>query len=245
MKNTYIPTLSRWLTFLAVCLFLSGCKTYHPQTEAEAAMMGSENVVVSESSTGIHFDPQLPNKTGFIFYPGANVKPAAYAPLMLRLAEHGYTGIIAKFPLNLAILATNKADNIRASYGSNIDRWVMGGHSLGGTMAARYIRHHEQDGELTGLVLFAAYPANTDDLSLQTISVLSLYASEDGLSTPQNILNTQFLLPPTTLFFEILGGNHAQFGWYGEQNGDNSASIDQATQQQIILEQLLMFLTTL
>lgn len=242
MNITFGVHLTRWFTYLAICLFLTGCKTYHPLPEAMAAMAGSESVAVSETKTGIHFDPQTPSNLGFIFYPGANVKPAAYAPLMLQLAENGYTCIIAKFPLNLAILAANRADSLRASYGSSIDTWVISGHSLGGTMAARYIRNHEQDEELKGLALLAAYPANSDDLSPFTMSVLSLYASEDGLSTPQKILNSQAILPPTTQFFEILGGNHAQFGWYGEQAGDNSASIDQETQQQIILEQLLTFL---
>jgi hypothetical protein len=39
------------------------------------------------------------------------------------------------------------------------------------------------------------------------------------------------LLPPLTLRIEIEGGNHAQFGWYGNQAGDNSPTITRELQQ--------------
>jgi hypothetical protein len=39
------------------------------------------------------------------------------------------------------------------------------------------------------------------------------------------------LLPPDTTRVEIMGGNHAQFGWYGKQPGDNDATISRYLQQ--------------
>jgi cell division inhibitor SulA len=40
------------------------------------------------------------------------------------------------------------------------------------------------------------------------------------------------LLPETAVKALILGGNHAQFGWYGNQEGDNQASISREAQQE-------------
>jgi len=39
------------------------------------------------------------------------------------------------------------------------------------------------------------------------------------------------MLPPTTVYVEISGGNHAQFGYYGDQSGDNPATITREAQQ--------------
>jgi DNA-directed RNA polymerase omega subunit len=44
------------------------------------------------------------------------------------------------------------------------------------------------------------------------------------------------LLPPGTRFIPIEGGNHAQFGWYGDQNGDNPATISRAEQQKLTVD---------
>jgi hypothetical protein len=39
------------------------------------------------------------------------------------------------------------------------------------------------------------------------------------------------MLPPTAMYVEIAGGNHAQFGYYGDQSGDNPATITREVQQ--------------
>ena len=45
----------------------------------------------------------------------------------------------------------------------------------------------------------------------------------------QEVLGAAPLLPPGTRFIPIEGGNHAQFGWYGDQNGDNPVSYTHLT----------------
>jgi len=67
----------------------------------------------------------------------------------------------------------------------DIQTWTIGGHSLGGSMAARFARLHPE--EIKGLVLWASYPAETDDLSGSTLPVLSISASRDGLATRQRL----------------------------------------------------------
>jgi hypothetical protein len=42
--------------------------------------------------------------------------------------------------------------------------------------------------------------------------------------------------------YEIAGGNHAQFGWYGTQSLDGEATIDTKTQQDIIITQIIDFI---
>lgn len=234
----------RSLIAVLICLGLWGCKTYHPMEEANQALQGSDTVDVSEDSRGIYFQPNTPATTGFIFYPGAGVKPGAYAPMALSLAEAGFTSAIAKFPLNLAVLAANRADAIRAQL-AGVERWVIGGHSLGGVMAAQYLDENREDGDLEGLILMAAYPSNSNDISDLELPVLSLYASEDQLTKPQDVLNTQDLLPTNSAFIEIPGGNHAQFGWYGPQDGDGAALISRQDQAQLILDQVLLLLSLL
>ena len=71
---------------------------------------------------------------------------------------------------------------------------------------------------------YASYPQG-DELKDSHIEVASIYGSLDGVANLQKISDSKNLLPSTTTFIEIAGGNHAQFGSYGEQSGDNPAEI--------------------
>ena len=95
---------------------------------------------------------------------------------------------------------------------------------------------------MQGLFFWAAYPASSDDLSSQTLAVASISASLDGLATPAKIDASRLLLPFSTAWVVIEGGNHAQFGWYGDQPGDNPALISREVQQQQAVESTLSLL---
>ena len=175
---------------------------------------------------------------GFIFYPGGRVDARAYAPLARDLAEAGILVVIPSMPLNLAIFAPNSAQEIIDVY-ADIDRWTIGGHSLGGTMSAAFIQSHPE--QVQQLILLAAYPA--DSLAaLDHLRVLSIYGTTDGLLPPAEIEAKRALLPPDTVYLSIEGGNHGQFGWYGAQSGDNPATIDRASQQGQTVEAVKEFL---
>ena len=58
-----------------------------------------------------------------------------------------------------------------------------------------------------------------------------IYGSLDGLATVEKVEGTRALLPPSTEWVKIEGGDHAQMGWYGAQAGDNEASISREDQQ--------------
>jgi poly(3-hydroxybutyrate) depolymerase len=104
--------------------------------------------------------------------------------------------------------------------------WYIGGHSLGGAMAANYAANHEK--LLSGVVLLAAY--STKKLS-DSLAVISVYGSEDHVLNMKKLKEGDAYLPDTAVKYVIDGGNHAQFGNYGEQDGDGKALISAEDQQ--------------
>jgi hypothetical protein len=203
-----------------------------PMPEALAAMQSDAQVKV-DSGGWITFSPVgSVADTGFIFYPGGRVDPRAYAPAAHALAAQGYLTVIVPMPLNLAVFSPGKASQIMVAY-PEIQHWIIGGHSLGGSMAANFV--DKNPGKVDGLVLWASYPASSDNLSGMDIPVVSISGTQDGLSTPAKIEASRLLLPASTQWVPIQGGNHGQFGWYGQQSGDNAASISRAEQQAQII----------
>lgn len=196
-----------------------------PMSETEVALVSDDAVTVA-TDPWLTFTPSTVSDTGFVFYPGGRVPAQAYAPPLRAIAQAGHLVVAVPMPFGLAVLAPDAADQVIEAY-PDIERWVIGGHSLGGAMAAGYVAGHDMD----GLSLWAAYPAGDVDLSEVEISVSSVPASEDGLATPDEIEASVAHLPDDTVFTEIEGGNHAQFGWYGPQDGDGVATITRVEQQ--------------
>jgi pimeloyl-ACP methyl ester carboxylesterase len=215
---------------LAVACFATGlywvASERAPSQIALDAANGNSQVAVTSQSNLITFEPiDRAPAAGFVFYPGANVDPRSYAPLLREIAAQGYLVAVPFMPLNIPFLRANAASDVISQH-PGIDRWVIGGHSLGGVVAARYAAEHPT---LEGLVLWASYPAESSLRGSDT-KVLSVFGSEDGLTTPQDIELSRSSLPESTLFVEITGGNHAQFGSYGAQQGDNPATIPSESQ---------------
>jgi hypothetical protein len=231
---------------LVICLVVGGFVAWantpaKPSAEAYAAMKSSDEVKVSLDAAGrLLFEPTgAPNGVGFIVYPGARVDPRAYAPLARGIAARGSVVVVTPMLLNLAVLSPERAQDVIDSY-QEIRAWTIGGHSLGGSMAAHFARLHA--GEIKGLVLWASYPARSDDLSASAFPVLSVSASRDGLATPAKITAARLLLPSTATYQPIEGGNHAQFGSYGTQMGDHAATIPAAEQWRLVVEATADFL---
>jgi hypothetical protein len=211
-----------------------------PMLEVEPFLKSSNSVTVT-TNPWLSFSPHnSPATTGFIFYPGGHVNYKAYAPAAYQLAENGILVIIVSMPLSLAVLNPGAATNVIAAH-PEINRWMIGGHSLGGVMAANYAYSHP--GDISGLVLWAAYPAQNNSLNNSTLPVISIYGSQDGMVTELEASST--LLPPTTEYIVIKGGNHAQMGWYGKQAGDNEATISRSEQQAILINSTWNFIRRL
>jgi len=144
-------------------------------------------------------------------------------------------------PLHLAVFGSDRAASVIQSF-PEIENWVIGGHSLGGAMAASYADQHCD--QIKGLVLWAAYPSKSNDLTDCPIKVTSIYASLDGLATKKKIDASRSLLPSDTTWVEINGGNHGQFGWYGNQSGDKPATISRVKQQALVVQATLTLLNS-
>jgi len=213
---------------LAVSGFVVWAETpLAPMPEALAALQSDDQVqVASENGWSVFRATTETPTTGFIFYPGGRVDASAYAPQLHAIADQGYLVVLTPMPFNLAVFGINQASAVIAAY-PDIQHWAIGGHSLGGSMAARFVQ--SSPSAVQGLVFWASYP--DINLSQFNLTVASISGTMDGLSTPDKIATSVAMLPPDTEFVAIDGGDHAQFGWYGEQPGDNAASISRDEQQ--------------
>lgn len=198
---------------------------YHANEYAIQAMASDDQIAVSTTEDGtILFIPDI-SQAGMIFYPGGKVEYTAYIPLMQACAKRGIMCILLKMPFNLAVFDTNAADGIIEQY-PDIETWYIGGHSLGGAMAAAYAADHTD--EFDGLILLAAY--STKDLTNSGLSVLSIYGSEDGVLNADKYESSKANLPTNMIEVIIEGGCHAGFGSYGPQDGDGTPTISSEEQ---------------
>jgi pimeloyl-ACP methyl ester carboxylesterase len=207
--------------------------------EGLAALVPDARVAVDTSPWLVFRPVDRAPTVGLILYPGGRVDPRAYAPAARTVAEQGYLVAIVPVPLNLAFFAPNRAAAVMAAFPS-IERWAVGGHSLGGAMAASFA--HGNPEAVHGLVLWASYPARSADLARRRLAVSSIYGTRDGLATRDQIEASRPLLPPDTRWVAVQGGNHAQFGWYGPQSGDNAAAISREVQQAQVVSATLELL---
>lgn len=220
----------RWILLAALLLLIIGAAGFvvwastTPDSEAPAlAALESDAAVTVTRGDWLIFTPAGAEPTaGYIFYPGGRVAPDSYAAYARAVAEAGYLVVIVPMPLNLAVFDSGAAARVMDAYPA-VEHWAVGGHSLGGSMAARFAHDHLD--RVDGLVLIASYPEASKDLSGAALATASIYGTLDGLATVETVESSRPLLPSDTLFVAIEGGNHAQFGWYGAQAGDNPATI--------------------
>ncbi|MBQ8663714.1 MAG: alpha/beta hydrolase [Eubacterium sp.] len=168
-----------------------------------------------------------------IFYPGAKVEYTAYLPLFYELAAQGVDSYIVKMPGNLAFFGVNKAEKIMEMY--DYDSYYLAGHSLGGAMGASFASDHLD--ALDGMIFLASYP--TKSLAAEDFEVLSIYGSEDTVLNMEKVVEGRQYMPEAYTEICIEGGNHAQFGDYGFQKGDQPAFIEREEQQKQTVEAML------
>ncbi|MCD5325287.1 MULTISPECIES: alpha/beta hydrolase [Pontibacillus] len=205
---------------------------YEPTQVAIEAMKGTNEIDVEQKGDWISFLPTEAEDTSILFYPGGLVEPESYAPLAHKLAENGYPTYILKMPLNLAVLAQDKADELIEEKGNR--SYVIGGHSLGGAMAARYAAEHED--LLEGIFLLGAYPDEGGDLSGTDLSFLSITGENDGVMNREKYKEGKNYVPEDHTYIDLGGANHGQFGSYGFQEGDQKATISGEKQRDQTVE---------
>ena len=194
-----------------------------------------KNVETKQLEEGVvAYVPNGEIKAGLVFYPGGRVEYTAYEPLLKACAEKGIVCIVIKMPQNLAIFGINKGVDAVKHF-PNVKNWYIGGHSLGGSMAATCASNHEDIFE--GVVLLAAYATN----DITNLKVLSIYGTNDGVLSKNRYRNNSDNIPVNSDYV-ITGGNHAYFGMYGEQKNDGQATITNIEQINITAQKIVEFI---
>ncbi len=164
-------------------------------------------------------------------------------PRRTEASRHsGHAVFIVKLPYRFAPLGSHKqaavdrARNVIAAH-PNVSHWVIAGHSLGGALASRVTLSDPT--AFSALVLIGTTHPKHDDLSFLQLPVTKVYASNDGIAPRARVLANKGLLPAHTKWVEIKGGNHSQFGHYGHQLFDGTATISREAQQSVTRSALL------
>ena len=219
------------LVLLALAFYVFIPDTEEAEVSASAALLSDAEVSVSSDAWQV-FRPanQALPRHGLIFYPGGFAEPVAYAPLLRELSKAGYLVVNTPAPLDLALLAPDKGLAVMAAF-PEIRSWTIAGHSLGGTMAARFAGKYPD--RIAGLLLWAAYPMDDPALSESDLPATSIYGSADTFASVDEIEAGKNNLPPATKYVLIDGADHYQFGSFA--SAPVNASISRQAQQQQIL----------
>lgn len=234
-QKIFVITMSVILTLaiiVGVCAFYLG-DYYRADNEAIGVFLPQGVTWEEEPGGRIVFKPEGATK-GFIFYPGGKVEYTAYIPLMQACAEEGILCVLLEMPFNLAVFNVNAADGIQQAY-PEIEEWYIGGHSLGGSMAASYLADNAEKYE--GLILLGSY--STANLSDANLAVLSIFGNKDKVMNREKYQDNRSNLPIDFTEYVIDGGCHAYFGMYGLQDGDGVPAITNEEQIRITVENIL------
>jgi hypothetical protein len=251
----FVAAVSLFLFFRSNLMAQELGESFPPLPEALLALESDNAVTVREitveeweegSNFYYAFEPQGKEPTvGFIIYPGGLVDPAAYAPTAHALAAQGYLTVIVKMKNDIALgLNAQRANTVISDY-PGIVKWTIGGHSLGGVGATSYARDFTEN--IAGVVLWASYTAENFRIDDKELPVISIYGTNDGVSTFEELEAAAQYLPPNTHWVPIEGGNHTQFGWYDTspdplQPDDNPADITREEQLAKIVQATADFL---
>lgn len=203
---------------------------------------------VIDRSDSLQFQPVSPKELGLLFFCGSGVEAEAYASLLRPIADNGYPTIIVRLPGRFAMLPGQKDQSLDVaesliSRTQTVKRWVISGHSLGAALSCRLVLRSPQI--CSGLVLVATTHPKEDDLSTLTIPVTKIYGTKDGVAPRAKVEAHRHLLPLATDWVLLEGANHSQFGNYGHQLQDGTASISRETQQSIARQKILEMLARL
>lgn len=237
MANSGKKRKSGKIIFISIAVILTGLLAgfyiytldYYRATDDVHRLIDSENLNEEIDNKIVVIAPEKTNdkNTGLIFYPGGKIEAIAYIPFLKQLSQEGITCFLMKMPFNLAIFDVNAANGVYEDY-PKIDNWFVAGHSLGGAMASNYMKKNYN--KVDGLILLGSYPIND-----APVTTLAIYGSED-------IRLDLMKLETTENKIEIVGGNHAYFGNYGEQEGDGVAIISREEQQAIAIKEIVNFI---
>lgn len=212
-----------------------------PGQDAAGDPAGARAVVSLDDVGGrvLSVRPEADADILFVLYPGGLVRPQAYEWLGRALAGRGVHTVIPEFPVDLAVLDAGRAQRLVDHYAAGRPV-VVGGHSLGGAMAAAWASDHPE--AVAGLVLLAAYPPDGDDLTAAGVPALVLQAEHDLVADGDAVRGGLDRLPAGTDLVVVEGAVHSFFGRYGPQAGDGIPTVSRAEAEASIVAALTDFL---
>lgn len=215
---------------IGLAIYSSGSYVHLTEMDDAIDSLNLDLVEYIEDGNSIRYivdDPRM----NLIFIPGGLVEPSSYKYLASMIALEGYNVTIVKCIFNLAILTPKSSLKYISS---DLDN-VLIGHSLGGVVASMASSGNEN---ISKVILLGSYPIK--DL---TDKETFLITAEHDEGMDQEKFNDSFkFLGDYNQVFNIDGGNHAQFGWYGPQKGDGTAEITTIDQQNLVVSEILWFL---
>ena len=212
-----------------------------PGQDAAGDPAGARAVVSLDDVGGrvLSVRPEADADILFVLYPGGLVRPQAYEWLGRALAGRGVHTVIPEFPVDLAVLDAGRAQRLVDHYAAGRPV-VVGGHSLGGAMAAAWASDHPD--AVAGLVLLAAYPPDGDDLTAAGVPALVLQAEHDLVADGDAVRGGLDRLPAGSDLVVVEGAVHSFFGRYGPQAGDGIPTVSRAEAEASIVAALTDFL---
>lgn len=216
---------------LFIGLYIYSLNSYQPEKDMfdEIDQLDLIHVTINESNRSIKYTIDNPIKN-IIILPGGLVEPQSYQYLASKLALSGYQVTIVKPYFNLAILTPNQAKKYLSEELEN----VIIGHSLGGVVGNIIASN---DDRVDSLILLGSYLYQP----IEDVNVLLIRASNDTVLDEQTYIDS-LSLAEGEVEYMITGGNHAQFGWYGLQKGDGTATISTLDQQESVITRVLAFI---
>ena len=238
-KKTLIATMSLLIIFI-IGFFIWLSNGYALENNYMEYMNSNSSVNVTNKGEYTYFTPKNVDATkGFIFYPGERIDSSSYAKLCNMIASHGYKVVSVDMPFNYAAFGKNKAEEI-ISENPDISKWVIGGDSLGGTVASNYVVDNRN---IDGMVFISSYPEK--DMRDLGVKVLSIWGSKDDIIDYKKLINSKDQLPLDSKYVEIEGANHSQFANYGTYKGDEDALISNDEQMEITVNNIVEFLNNI
>lgn len=201
---------------------------YRAEADGLAAARADARITVADESDVLVLQPTDEAATtlegqGIVFFAGARVDAAAYVATFREVAAAGATIVLVRPTLNLAIVDLRPLSTFTDA-APDVESWSVGGHSMGGVRACT----DAEDDAVQALVLLASYCSLGDLSGRDDLTALSITGSRDGVLREEAADDARDLLPGDATFVELEGVNHAQFGDYGAQPGDDEATVSDA-----------------
>lgn len=232
-----------WVLIAISIVTLAGMALYFTISYADSVGVDKSRVQELEKNSAVLltknteyyslFSVPSSSETGLVIVPGAFMDPMAYITRYAPLVNGGKLKLfVTRSPLNYAPLATNQINSI-VTQNPSVKKWYVAGHNLGGEVTCSYAA--ENQSRVSGLILLGSSCRN--NISEKNIRVLDISGSNDGISTPGEVLTSAKDLPSDSKFVEIMGANHGSFGDFNRTlSGDGQVSTDLV----VISTQLMM-----